>query len=117
MVGYEVVLDERVPSDDSGNRVARVTRMEGAPARVDDAVTYTREKVLPLARELEGNRGILSLVDRATGKGMTFTFWASDEAMRASEEAANQVRGDSSTALEMEVVGVGRYEVVIDERF
>lgn len=48
---------------------------------------------------------------------MTFTFWASDEAMRASEEAANQVRGDSSTALEMEVVGVDRYEVVIDERF
>lgn len=69
MVGYEVVLDERVPSDDSGNRVARVTRMEGAPARVDGAVTYTREKVLPLARELEGNRGILSLVARATGKG------------------------------------------------
>jgi hypothetical protein len=111
---YEVVLDERRP--DGATECARVTMMAGDPARLDDAVVYTREKVLPIASGLAGNRGILSLIDRETGTGMSLTLWDSVEAMRASEEEVNQVRDDASAALEMDIVSVDRFEVVLDER-
>lgn len=112
---YEVVVDDR--RQDGGTMFARVTMMAGDPARVEDAVVYTREKVLPIARKLVGNRGMLSLVDRKAGTGMSLTFWNSMEAMQASEEAANRVRGDASATLDREIVGVDRFEVVLDERF
>jgi heme-degrading monooxygenase HmoA len=94
----------------------RVSTLQGDPAMIDDATTYLREKIVPAARQLEGNRGVLSLVDRASGKGIHLTFWETEEAMRSSEEAANQMREDAASALEEDIVGVDRYEVVIDER-
>jgi heme-degrading monooxygenase HmoA len=114
---YEVVIDERSPKRDGGSLFGRVTTVEGDPGTVDEAIIYTREKLVPAARQLDGNHGLLTLIDRATGKGLTITFWESEEAMRATEEAANQLRDDATQTLGEDIVGVDRYEIVLDERF
>lgn len=96
---------------------ARVTTVQTPPDSVDESLQVVREQVLPRARQIPGFKGVLSLVDRETGKGITATLWESEEAMRASDEAADSLRGQAVGAVEgSELVSVERYEVAIDER-
>jgi heme-degrading monooxygenase HmoA len=112
---YEILLDERhLPSDALG--YVRITTLRGDPARIDDALVYLREKVRPVADGLDGSRGMLALADRANGTDVTLTFWETAEAMRTSEDVADQLRGDAAATLEMDLADVQRYEVLIDER-
>ena len=52
-----------------------------------------------------------ALADRQTGKTLGVTFWESEEALRASEEAANSLREESAEAMSDMIAGVERYEV------
>ncbi|MDP8958214.1 MAG: hypothetical protein M3N51_03225 [Actinomycetota bacterium] len=95
---------------------ARVTTVQGTPDSVDEAVGVV-QGVIAQARQIPGFKGVLSLVNRETGKGITATLWESEEAMRASEEAADSLRGQAVSAVEgSNLVSVERYEVAIDER-
>jgi heme-degrading monooxygenase HmoA len=94
---------------------ARVTRFEGGSAgEIDESVRIAREKVLPAARELEGFKGLISLADRSAGSAVAITFWETEDALRASEERANQLRRESLVG-EEEIAGVDRYEVTMFE--
>lgn len=95
---------------------ARVSIFEGNPEGVEGAARNVRETVLPAARELEGFAGILVLADRTTGRSMGITFWETEEALRASEEAADRMRSEAAAEAGEEIVGVERYEVVLEER-
>jgi heme-degrading monooxygenase HmoA len=96
---------------------ARVTTTKGPPQSVDQATQVVREQVLPRARELPGFKGMLTVADRKTGNSFSVTLWESEEAMAASDEAADAMRGQAIGAIEgSEVVSVDRYEVTIDER-
>ncbi len=93
---------------------ARATIVDQAdPEQITRAL---REQVLTQARELEGFRGLIGLVDRSSGKAVGYTLWESADAMRASEEAANRVRSEA-----MDAAGappsptVERYEVIVWE--
>jgi heme-degrading monooxygenase HmoA len=114
---FEVVVDERITGAAEHPGFARMTTMGGDPARVDDAVVLVREKIRPIALEMEGNRGLLSLVDRANGTGVTLTFWDTEAAMRATEATADEIRDDASATLEMAIASVDRCEVLVDERW
>ncbi len=61
--------------------------------------------------EIDGNRGAILLMDRQTGKTMTITWWESEEAMRASEERANQVRRDTAQSTSANIGNIERFEV------
>jgi heme-degrading monooxygenase HmoA len=102
-------------SREEGDVFGRITHIEGAPDQIDQGTEYVRQTILPAARQLDGFRGVLSLADRAAGKAMTITLWETEEAMRASEEAANRMRDDAATALGARIAGVERYEVTISE--
>jgi heme-degrading monooxygenase HmoA len=95
---------------------ARVNRIEVPPEAIDDGVRRFQETILPRVRELDGYRGLVSLADRSTGTLMTIFFWESEDAMRASEEAASRIRGDAAAAANVsgEVI-VERYEVTMQE--
>ena len=54
------------------------------PGRVDDANEYHRGTVLAQARELEGFKGAVALVDRDGGNTFSFTLWEHKEAIQAS---------------------------------
>jgi hypothetical protein len=54
---------------------ARLTTTHFSPYRVDEAIGTVRNHVLPATQQQTGFRGLLMLVDRSTGKGITITFW------------------------------------------
>jgi heme-degrading monooxygenase HmoA len=77
---------------------ARVSTLEGPPELMDEGLRQAREVVLPQGRLMEGFKGIIVLGDRQSGKTLGITFWESEEAMRASEEAAKRLREESAAA-------------------
>ncbi len=94
---------------------ARVSIFEGSPDEIDEGLRQAREQVLPRARQMDGFKGLIALGDRQSGKTLGITFWESEEAMRASEEAANRLREESAEAGGGTVAGVERYEVGLFE--
>jgi heme-degrading monooxygenase HmoA len=95
---------------------ARVSTIQGSTDQIDEGIDRIRDTTLPAVKEIDGFKGILSLVDRQTGKGLTVTFWESEEALRASEEEANRLRREA--AVKLGSTGeptVERYELALYE--
>ena len=91
---------------------ARVTTLQADTARMEDAVRFTREQLIPRAKTLPGFQGGYWLGDRATGRAMAITLWDTEEEMRASEELAAQLRDESAGQLGGTVLSVERMEVI-----
>jgi heme-degrading monooxygenase HmoA len=90
---------------------ARVSTFTGTSDEIDEAIRHVRENVVPRAEQLDGYKGAYFLADRQNGKSLAVTLWESEEAMRASEDAANSLRSEIAEALGTQMVGVERYEV------
>lgn len=95
---------------------ARVSTLQGSTDQIDEGIDRIRETTVPVVKEIDGFKGILSLVDRQTGKGLTVTLWESEEALQASEEEANRLRREAAGNLGAtgEPI-VERYEVALYE--
>ena len=94
---------------------ARVTTFEGPAAGIDEGARQAREQILPAARQMAGFKGMYLLADRSSGKALAVTLWESEDAIRASEEAANRLRQQSAAGMGEEIRAVDRYEVVLAE--
>ncbi|HEX9122373.1 MAG TPA: hypothetical protein VF984_03290 [Actinomycetota bacterium] len=94
---------------------ARVSTLHGSPDKVEEAIRAVQEQVVPASRQISGFKGILALGDRASGKMIGITLWETEEAMRQSEEAANELRRTSADAGAAEIASVERFEVVVNE--
>ena len=98
---------------------ARVSTYQGPPnltqQQVEEGSRYARENILPQARQMDGVKGVIALLDRQSGKALSVTLWESEQAMRASEEAANRLRQESAEAARETVENVERYEVTFFE--
>jgi len=95
---------------------ARVTHITGATEEVTAGIDNFRNNALPGVQAEAGNRGAIMLVDRDTGKGMAITLWEDENAMRASEERANELRAQAADAMgAAEAPSVERYEVAVFE--
>jgi heme-degrading monooxygenase HmoA len=94
---------------------ARMSILEGSPDQIDESLRQAREVVLPGAKQIDGFKGMIALSDRQSGKNIGITFWESEEAMRASEEAASRLRQESAEASGDAIAGVERYEVGLFE--
>lgn len=95
---------------------ARVSTFQGSPGSIDDGLDDVKNNVLSAARQLSGFTGMIVLADRSSGKTVGITLWESEEAMKASEEAANEMRSGAADAGGSQIVSVERFEVAIDER-
>jgi heme-degrading monooxygenase HmoA len=94
---------------------ARVSTITGSPDQADAGISDFREKVMPWIKE-QGGRGGILLLDRETGKAIAVTLWSDEEAMRQSEEAANEHRRRVSDEMQSaESPIVERYEVAVFE--
>jgi len=95
---------------------ARVTTIQGPADQVDEGIERIRDTTLPAVKQIEGFKGIVSFIDRQTGKGLTATLWESEEALRASEEEATRIRKEAADTLgATSEPMVERYEVAIYE--
>jgi heme-degrading monooxygenase HmoA len=105
-------MSESGRKEESGMH-ARVSKLEGSPEQVNELGRIVAEWVTPSLAEMDGFRGILTLADRQSGKVEVVTLWESEEAMRQSEEEADQLRRDTARAAGGAIAGVERYEVVL----
>jgi heme-degrading monooxygenase HmoA len=63
---------------------ARVTTVPVQLDKADEAIALLRDSVLPAAQKQQGFKGMLSLSDRSSGKGITITLWETEADMTAS---------------------------------
>ena len=68
-------------------------------------------------QDVEGISEALFLVDRNSGNAITITIWDSEEALRASEQMADEIRQRGATSGGGEITSVERYEIVLRESF
>ena len=93
----------------------RLTTVEAPPDRMDDATRHIQEQVLPQLQQLDGFEGFIALRDRGSGRVRGVAFWESEEALRASDEAAARIRGGVTEATGGTIASVENYEVVVFE--
>lgn len=94
---------------------ARVSSYEfGGDESVEEGIRAFERALTEEDFQMEGMRDAYLLVDREDGKALTITLWESEDAMRASEEAADRVRRDAAGDA---VRDVDRYEVALHESF
>jgi hypothetical protein len=108
---YEVAIDEVA----DGARAARLSVLEGPPEKIDEGLEYIKGQILPMLTDISGSRGVLALIDRASGKTKTITFWDGIESLQASEEQANRMRSEAAAAIAETIKGVHRFEVALIE--
>ena len=108
---YEVTINEL--GQEAG--AARLSRLRGPADKIDETVRFAEESILPAVRRIEGARGALGLADRKSGDVTIITFWESAEAMRASEQQADQLRAQTAEKGGGTIAGVERYDAVLME--
>ena len=95
---------------------ARVTTGIGSPERIDDTARVYREQMVPALRQQPGFQGAMYLADRGSGKGISVTLWESEEAARAAEMQAAQMRAQATETMEIrQAPTVELYEAVVAE--
>src|SRR5918998_579897 len=94
---------------------ARLTTLEAPPERMDDATRHVQEQVLPQLQQMDGFKGFIALRDRGSGRVRGVALWESEEALRATDEAAARIRGGVAEASGGTVASVENYEVVVFE--
>jgi len=93
--------------------IAKLRTVTVAPEDVEEGVQYLRNRMLPVAREIDGFRGMVGLVDRVTGKAVTVTLWDDEQALEASEAGGARLRAAGGAPPSAAVVE--RFEVIVNE--
>jgi hypothetical protein len=92
---------------------AQLTTIEASPARLDDAIRFFREQVLPQLRQTEGFVEFIALSDRQGGKLVGVVLWENEELMHSLEDVLSLTRGGISHPPGGAVVGADTYTVSI----
>jgi hypothetical protein len=105
---YEVVIYD---GDVEAAKAARVSLLEGSSESIDDGFDKARDETLPQVRAIDGNVGAIGLADRDNGRTSMITLWNSGDSMRASTQAADQLRQRTADMSEQKIANVALYEV------
>jgi hypothetical protein len=92
---------------------ARVRTTIGVPEKVDEGVRQFRDVVVPSYKNVAGFKGGYMLVDRAKGKLIGVTLWATEADLRATEATSHRLRTAGSQAAGGAVQSVNVYEIVV----
>ncbi len=95
---------------------ARVSFYQLAEGGDADAVVKAFESSVSAVEELEGEQGVMLLIDRDSGKAITITFWDTEEHVRSSAERANAIRQQASSTAGLSIEAVENYEVAMERR-
>jgi len=93
---------------------ARIGRVNFQPDRADDVVSHVRDNVVKGFEGMDGFKGFTLLIDRSGGTGLGISFWESEDALRASDELADQARAGAAEAGSGSDQGKENFEVAID---
>jgi heme-degrading monooxygenase HmoA len=90
---------------------ARVTTFQAAPDSVDGPIRFAVKTASQGVGELPGFLGLFDLLDRASGRAVVVTLWATEEARAASAEFAREATKKVAEAGTEEVLSMRDYEV------
>ena len=91
---------------------ARVTVIEGDPARFEEVREFITSQAAPRSRELPGLQANYWLGDPASGRVLILGVYDSQESLRATAETVAGWRQQDVPALGGRVVAVDEYEVI-----
>jgi heme-degrading monooxygenase HmoA len=87
--------------------------LQTSPEQDEAALQITREQLLPWLRDASGYRGLIRLLDRASGKTLVISFWADEDALQASTEAGERLAQLTAENVGAIRVGLEQYEATI----
>jgi heme-degrading monooxygenase HmoA len=87
---------------------ARVSTYRTGPETISDAPT---QEILKRVLENPGCRGIYFLNGKESDKALSITLWDTEEALTASQQAANIIRADTSREQNIQILEVEEFEV------
>ena len=95
---------------------ARVSYIDADSAdRIDAVIEQVESDILPKLKEQDGFKGFTVLADRESGRLIGLSYWESEDALKASEEVANQTRSEAADTAGSPEPRVERYEVAVDD--
>ena len=109
---WEIGLLHRAHATPSGAR-ARVTWMRMPRRLVDHHLDVFRTVLLPRVEALSGFCSASLLVERLTGRAALAVVYDSDASLRASREAADELRADVVRRLSSELLDVAELDVAL----
>ncbi len=77
---------------------ARVVTVQVQPGKLEELLGVLQEQVVPAAQHQPGFRGLMSLTDQGTGKGIAISLWATEADLVASETSGYLQEVRSMTA-------------------
>ena len=105
---YDVVVYD---GEVDAAKAARVSLLEGQADSIDAGFDKTRDDTLPKVRAISGNVGAIGLADRDNGRVSMITLWDSGDSMRASAQAADQLRQQTAEMSDQKISNVALYDV------
>jgi heme-degrading monooxygenase HmoA len=87
----------------------------GAGGDIDAAVTAFDQSIDDV-QQLNGNQGLMLLIDRDSGKAISLSLWDSEDSLRSSSEQANTIREKAADTGGLSIQRVEHYEVARDVR-
>lgn len=94
------------------NMFARTSTWSGSPEALQKWADHAVNNVKGFVEGLQGNAGVVFLIDRDGGTALTLTLWDNEDAAKATDQFAEQSRTSTIAATGTELVAHGRYEVV-----
>jgi hypothetical protein len=82
------------------------------PRTIEQALDFYRYALLPEIEQLDGFVSASLMIDRANGTGVTSIAFETREAMVATREQADYLRGRSTQEANVEFLDVGEFELV-----
>ena len=86
-LGYHRQLGYKIIPPVTDSTFARVTVTQVKPEKMEEVTNIYRESVVPEAKKQKGFRGIYSLRDSKTGKGLSIAIWDSEADAIANEQS------------------------------
>ncbi|MGO4613491.1 antibiotic biosynthesis monooxygenase [Nocardia sp. 2YAB30] len=89
----------------------RCAWLQTAPDNIDQVIDTFKVGVLPETEMIDGFRSASLFVDRATGRVVGATVWASREALDNSREKADQIRAAATRRMGADVLEVAEFDL------
>jgi heme-degrading monooxygenase HmoA len=96
---------------------ARVATTQYSPDKLDEAIQIYRESILPQLRQQPGFKGVMAVVNRSTGKGISLSLWQTEADAEASGAGSSylQTQLAKMASLLAAAPSIETYEVVVQE--
>jgi heme-degrading monooxygenase HmoA len=95
---------------------ARSSTIAPQASSIDDGITFMRDEVMPELESVDGYIGISLLVDRESGQCIITAAYATEDALQASADKANQLRSKAADRLGGSVEKVDEWEIGVLHR-